>query len=375
MGVIRANPSEYVSRYGSSLRVARDLPDFVREIPAPNGVTLAADYKYSEQPELEGDVQALSLVDLDREGLSEYRSQLQRLGISYTGGANSTINEHASFSTQHNSVIGSNLNYGANTNSSNIAKSSSYFHTSGPTFSTNQNVTNNSSGQYGTSASGQFGATASGQFGATASGQFGTTASGQFSSIIHNDRASSISNQVLGNSYGINGAGTQSVVGNMNINSNNQGRASAASFQGGFQAAASSANLSSMGQGFNQTTSYNNNNNSSNYNSGSSNYNPSSSPLSNIKPSGGLTQNYSLSSSIPLVNVNSFLNDVFAQVDKDNNGKITIEEAEKVLLRINSRLGRSYGEDEVKAFFMALDTNRDGFVDLHEFQCAFERLL
>jgi Ca2+-binding EF-hand superfamily protein len=61
-------------------------------------------------------------------------------------------------------------------------------------------------------------------------------------------------------------------------------------------------------------------------------------------------------------------------LDRDSNGKISVEKAEKVLLRLNSRLGRDYGEDEVKAFFIALDRNGDGFIDIEEFRVAFERL-
>jgi hypothetical protein len=81
-GIIRANPVEYVKRYGASLKASRDLPDFVLDIKPPNGVVLAADYQYNGPQhvhELEGDVHALRLVDLDRAGLSEYRAQLDRV--------------------------------------------------------------------------------------------------------------------------------------------------------------------------------------------------------------------------------------------------------------------------------------------------------
>ena len=88
MGVIRANPVEYVQRYGTNLKTSRELPDFVLDIKTPEGIVLAADYKYNNVHELEGEVAALKLVDLEREGLGEYRSYLQRLGISYVGAAN-----------------------------------------------------------------------------------------------------------------------------------------------------------------------------------------------------------------------------------------------------------------------------------------------
>jgi hypothetical protein len=82
LGVIRANPVEYVQRYGASLKTHIDLPQFVREIRPPTGVVLAAEYSAPSLLELEGDVQALNLIDLEREGLAEYRAFLARFGQS-----------------------------------------------------------------------------------------------------------------------------------------------------------------------------------------------------------------------------------------------------------------------------------------------------
>ena len=89
LGVIRANPAEYVSQYGASLKLAADLPQFVLDIKTPEGLVLAANHKYSSFYELEGDVQALKLVDLDKEGLSEYKEYLAKLfgGASASGSA------------------------------------------------------------------------------------------------------------------------------------------------------------------------------------------------------------------------------------------------------------------------------------------------
>ena len=81
LGVIRANPAEYVTRYGVTLKQASELPEFVTDIRTPDGLVLAANYRYNTLHELEGDVQALRLIDLDREGLAEYRSYLARLGL------------------------------------------------------------------------------------------------------------------------------------------------------------------------------------------------------------------------------------------------------------------------------------------------------
>lgn len=76
LGVIRANPAEYVQRYKNTLKSARDMPQFVLDIKQPQGIVLAADYKYYGVHELEGAVSALNLIDLEKEGLAQYRSQV-----------------------------------------------------------------------------------------------------------------------------------------------------------------------------------------------------------------------------------------------------------------------------------------------------------
>jgi hypothetical protein len=38
LGIVRANPTEYVQRYGNSLMESRNLPDFVLDIKAPEGL-------------------------------------------------------------------------------------------------------------------------------------------------------------------------------------------------------------------------------------------------------------------------------------------------------------------------------------------------
>lgn len=48
LGIIRANPVEYVQRYGSQLKTAQELPSFVLDIKPPEGVVLAADYQYNQ---------------------------------------------------------------------------------------------------------------------------------------------------------------------------------------------------------------------------------------------------------------------------------------------------------------------------------------
>ena len=86
LGIINANPAEYVNRYGDTLKLSNELPDFVLDIKPPQGITLAADCPSNQVHILEGAVHALKLIDLEREGLSEYKSQVERLN-----GANEQI--------------------------------------------------------------------------------------------------------------------------------------------------------------------------------------------------------------------------------------------------------------------------------------------
>jgi len=82
LGVIRANPVEYVQRYGSTLKIAEEMPDIVKEIRNPEGIVLAANHNYNTLHELEGDVDALKLIDLEREGLGEYKDYLHGYFVS-----------------------------------------------------------------------------------------------------------------------------------------------------------------------------------------------------------------------------------------------------------------------------------------------------
>jgi hypothetical protein len=74
-----------------------------------------------------------------------------------------------------------------------------------------------------------------------------------------------------------------------------------------------------------------------------------------------------------LISVTAFI--VNATCTPTNTGSIDIDEASRVVLRLNSRLGRSYGEDEVKAFFAALDTTQTKTLSLDEFKKAASNYL
>ncbi len=104
MGVVKANPIEYAERYGQTLKRALELPPFVKEIQPPQGVVLAADSNGNPTHvyELEGDVYALNLVDLEREGLLEYRYLLKQVKSSED--SNNNNNNNNAVSLRNNSV-------------------------------------------------------------------------------------------------------------------------------------------------------------------------------------------------------------------------------------------------------------------------------
>lgn len=39
----------------------------------------------------------------------------------------------------------------------------------------------------------------------------------------------------------------------------------------------------------------------------------------------------------------NIISEIFGSIDRDNNGRLSVEEAERIFLRLNSRLGRRYG--------------------------------
>lgn len=73
LGVESADPNEYAQKYGPSLVATPELPEIASRAKSEHGYLLAADLKHKYFSSLEGDVHALGLIDLDKEGLSEYK--------------------------------------------------------------------------------------------------------------------------------------------------------------------------------------------------------------------------------------------------------------------------------------------------------------
>jgi len=79
LGCVRTNPKDYIDKYGDSLKNTKEIYKCVKEI-SPD-ITLLSDEDYNRDQvkfryELEGDIEALKYVDLEKEGLSEYKEYL-----------------------------------------------------------------------------------------------------------------------------------------------------------------------------------------------------------------------------------------------------------------------------------------------------------
>ena len=81
LGIVRADPVEYSKRFGSELKQFNKLPNIVHEVKTPEGLKLATENNLNASLELEGDLSALKLIDLDKEGLGEYKEFLVKKGI------------------------------------------------------------------------------------------------------------------------------------------------------------------------------------------------------------------------------------------------------------------------------------------------------
>lgn len=233
LGVIRANPTEYINRYGDALTKANQLPNYVTEIKNPKDLLLAADLKHTPSPELYGDLYALNYVDLDREGLGEYKNYLERAGIR----------------KQPN--------------------------------------------------------------------------------------------------------------------------------QNGFVKSASAAVLpqktSKMPVSAKKITKTDKNDDKNTFNYDTGSVRSLKTTKKPITPLSERPTSHDSSSSFDSITF-SLIEEIFHYIDGNQSGRITVQDAEKIFLRINSRLGRQYGEDDVKTFFATLDKNMDGSLDLDEFKNAFLNL-
>lgn len=78
LGVIAADPQDYLRRHGHQLVRSDQLPDVAVKYAQAQGIQLAANSQAHAGVIIEGDVQALSLIDLDAHGLGYLRGRLSQ---------------------------------------------------------------------------------------------------------------------------------------------------------------------------------------------------------------------------------------------------------------------------------------------------------
>jgi len=66
LGTVNADPKEYIAKHGTSLKKSHELPSFVNSLDGNQKFVPVAKAGYYE---LEGDVDALKYLDLEKEGL------------------------------------------------------------------------------------------------------------------------------------------------------------------------------------------------------------------------------------------------------------------------------------------------------------------
>lgn len=76
LGIQQADPQDYISRYGAQLVRADALPEIALKYSNQQGVQLAANSRNEQNLVIEGDVQALRLIDLEANGLGYLRGRI-----------------------------------------------------------------------------------------------------------------------------------------------------------------------------------------------------------------------------------------------------------------------------------------------------------
>lgn len=80
LGIVTTDPDEYAKLYSNQLVAPDDFPVFINNL-MQDDMSLAYNFHQKDLPELQGDLDALKLVDLDKESLSEYKDFLITKGI------------------------------------------------------------------------------------------------------------------------------------------------------------------------------------------------------------------------------------------------------------------------------------------------------
>ena len=132
LGVEKVDPNSYAQKYKSSIVYQSQMPNIADEVKIIHGIPLAAD-KPKYYMELEGDIHALAMIDLDKEGLSEYKPYLN----AFDNAATKSTNNLAAFKpSKPNDKLVSNL---ADQKGSKLTSSSSLISNNSSTSSISSN--------------------------------------------------------------------------------------------------------------------------------------------------------------------------------------------------------------------------------------------
>ena len=69
--------------------------------------------------------------------------------------------------------------------------------------------------------------------------------------------------------------------------------------------------------------------------------------------------------------IDKIARDLFRFIDADNTGRIGVNEATRIIFKLNSLLGKTYGRHDINAFLKALDINEGRTIDFNGFKNAF----
>lgn len=81
LGKTVASPDEYLRRFGTELLKHEDFKKAASKLGAPEELIVSNSHIDLGLPELEGDLESLRFVDLDKAGLTQYKSFLSNLGV------------------------------------------------------------------------------------------------------------------------------------------------------------------------------------------------------------------------------------------------------------------------------------------------------
>lgn len=72
---------------------------------------------------------------------------------------------------------------------------------------------------------------------------------------------------------------------------------------------------------------------------------------------------------------NELINELFKTLNLDANNTISVNDAELLLKRLNTRLGKRFEEEESRQFFDTVEINQNGRIDVNYFRRIFEQQL